>query len=80
MGAFPSEIAEPDMIRPCSAIDSKKFIYLRHDPDQGQCLATCMSLLEREKDLFAGHFRGNFLGSRAWRKLCACPTASNKQY
>jgi hypothetical protein len=47
---------------------------------QGQCLATCMSLLEREKDLFAGHFRGNFLGSRAWRKLCACPTASNKQY
>ena len=34
MGAFPSEIAEPDMIRPCSAIDSKKFIYLRHDPDR----------------------------------------------
>jgi hypothetical protein len=38
-----------------------------------------MSLVEREKDLFAGHFRGNFLGSRAWRKLCACPMAS-KQY
>src|SRR6266481_8567752 len=34
MGAFPSEIAEPDMIRPCLAIDSKKFIYLRHDPDR----------------------------------------------
>src|SRR6516162_5353617 len=47
---------------------------------QGQCLATCKSLVNREKNLFAGHFRGNFLRSRAWRKLCDCPTARNKQY
>ena len=47
---------------------------------QGQCLATCKSLVNREKNLFAGHFRGNFLRSRAWRKLCDCPTAKNKQY
>src|SRR6516165_1935932 len=47
---------------------------------QGQCLAPCKSLVNREKNLFAGHFRGNFLRSRAWRKLCDCPTARNKQY
>src|SRR5215472_15138309 len=47
---------------------------------QGQCLATCKSLANREKNLFAGHFRGNFLRSRAWRKLCDCPTVRNKQY
>jgi uncharacterized membrane protein len=40
---------------------------------QGQWLATCKSLVNREKNLFAGDFRGNFLRSRAWRKLCDSP-------
>ena len=40
-------------------------VYRERVEFQGQCLATCKSLANREKNLFAGHFRGNFLRSRA---------------
>jgi hypothetical protein len=32
---------------------------------QGQCLAMDMWFIEREKNLFAGHLRRDFLSSRA---------------
>jgi hypothetical protein len=32
---------------------------------QGQCLAMGMSFSEKEKNLFAGHLRRDFLSSRA---------------
>ena len=34
-------------------------------PIQGQCLAMGMSFSEKEKNLFAGHLRRDFLSSRA---------------
>src|SRR6516164_4892445 len=55
----------------------RKVTSLSRASARAQCLATCKSLVNREKNLFAGHFRGNFLRSRAWRKLCDCPTARN---
>ena len=33
--------------------------------EQGQCLAMGMGFSEREKNLFAGHLRRDFLSSRA---------------
>jgi len=47
---------------------------------QGQCLAMGMWFSEREKNLFAEHLRRDFLSSRAWVRLCDCPTATNKRY
>ena len=37
----------------------------RGDLPQGQCLAMGMSFSEKEKNLFAGHLRRDFLSSRA---------------
>jgi hypothetical protein len=40
-------------------------LILRNQPAQGQCLAMGMWFSEKEKNLFAGHLRRDFLSSRA---------------
>jgi hypothetical protein len=64
-----SEVARGDTVRLEIPLGERRpgtvFKGVERARGQGQCLAMDMWFIEREKNLFAGHLRRDFLSSRA---------------